>query len=68
MSQEPYSSRTAPKFMVRLRPGQREKITDRALAEHRAMNDLITMAIDRYLDQQEAFDLLLAKLQKEVAP
>lgn len=68
MSQEPYNSRNAPKFMVRLRPGQRERITERAATEHRAMNDLITVAIDRYLDQQGAFDLLLDKMAKEVEP
>lgn len=63
MSQEPYNSRNAPKFMVRLRDGQRQRITDRALAEHRAMNDVITIAIDRYLDQQDAFDQVLLQLQ-----
>lgn len=66
MSQKKNASRTAPKFVVRLREGQRERIIERAAAEHRAMNDICTRAIDRYLDQQEAFDQVLVQLQNSM--
>lgn len=60
------NSRTADKFVVRMRPGQRDRVQARANREHRAMNDVCTMAIDRYLDQQEAFDHLLALIKNGI--
>lgn len=60
------NSRSAEKFVVRLREGQRARIMERAQAEHRAMNDVVTKAIDRYLDQQEVFDQVLLQLQSSM--
>lgn len=60
------NSRTADKFVVRMRPGQRDRVLARANKEHRAMNDVVTVAIDRYLDQQEAFDHLLALIRNGI--
>lgn len=60
------NSRTASKFVVRLREGQSQRLKDRAQTEHRAMNDVVTKALDRYLDQQEAFDQILLQLQSSM--
>jgi hypothetical protein len=68
MTEKKNTSRTAEKFVVRLRDGQRSRVMARANTEHRAMNDICTMAIDRYLDQQEAFDQILLQLQNSMVP
>jgi hypothetical protein len=59
------ANRNDEKFVVRLKPGQREQVKARAKAEHRAMNDVVIVALARYLEQGDEFDRLLALLGKE---
>lgn len=63
-----HDSRTADKFVVRTKPEQRERLKARAQAENRSMNDAVVTAIDRYLDQGEAFDELLRIVQQAIQP
>lgn len=60
------TDRNSEKFVVRLKPGQREQVKARAKAEHRTMNDVVIVALDRYMEQGDSFDNLLALLGKEV--
>ena len=59
------TNRNDEKFVVRLKPGQREQVKARAKAEHRTMNDVVIVALARYLEQGDEFDRLLALLDKE---
>lgn len=65
---EGQDSRTADKFVVRLKPSQRDKVKARAQADNRSMNDTMVDAIDRYLEQGEAFDELLRIVQQATQP
>ena len=61
------SNRNDEKFVVRLKPGQREQVKARAKAEHRTMNDVVIVALARYLEQGDEFDRLLALMNKQSA-
>lgn len=65
---EGHDSRTADKFVVRLKPSQRDKVKARAQADNRSMNDTMVDAIDRYLDQGEAFDELMRIVNQAIQP
>lgn len=65
---EGHDSRTADKFVVRMKPGQRERLHARAQADNRSMNDAAVTAIDRYLDQGVAFDELLRIIERAIKP
>jgi predicted HicB family RNase H-like nuclease len=58
------TNRNDEKFVVRLKPGQREQVKARAKAEHRTMNDVVIVALARYLEQGDEFDRLLALMNK----
>ena len=49
MSEVPYSSRAADKFMVRLPDGMREQIAEAAKGSNRSMNAETVVAIQRHL-------------------
>lgn len=59
-----YNSRNADKFVVRLNEGQRLRIAQRARAEQCSMNDLCIRALDRYMQQSEAFDKALKLIEE----
>lgn len=65
---EGHDSRTADKFVMRMKPEQRERLKVRAQAENRSMNDTAVTALDRYLDQGEAFDELLRIVNQAIQP
>ena len=65
---EGHDSRTADKFVVRTKPEQRERLKARAQADNRSMNDAVVTAIDRYLDQGDAFDELLRIVNQAIQP
>ena len=58
------TNRNDEKFVVRLKQGQREQVKARAKAEHRTMNDVVTVALARYLEQGDSFDKLLLLLDR----
>lgn len=62
------NSRNAPKFVVRF-PTLRlkEDLQDRADIEHRAMNSVVIVALERYVRGQTEFDLLLKTLREKIA-
>lgn len=62
------NTRNADKFVVRMKPGQRDRVKDRAQADNQAMNDVVVSALDRYLDQGERFDKLLALMDGATKP
>lgn len=62
------TDRNSEKFVVRLKPGQREQVKARAKAEHRTMNDVVIVALDRYMEQGNRFDVLLGVLEKAAIP
>jgi hypothetical protein len=62
------TSRNDEKFVVRLKPGQREQVKARAKAENRAMNDVVIVALERYIEQGNRFDVLLGVLEKQAVP
>lgn len=69
MSQaQEHDSRTADKFVVRMKPGQRERLKDRAQADNQSMNDAMVTALDKHLDQGEAFDELLRIVKQSLQP
>lgn len=61
-------TRNADKFVVRMKPGQRERTKARAKADSQAMNDVVVSALDRYLDQGERFDRLLDLVDRATKP
>jgi len=61
-------ARSADKFVVRLKQGQRARLKDRAKAEQHAMNDIVVVALDRYLDQGDRFDKLMDLVDKATQP
>lgn len=63
-----HNSRTADKFLVRLAPGQRDKLKARAEADRQAMNDVVLTALDKHLEHGQAFDELLAILKAGARP
>ncbi|WP_288659497.1 MULTISPECIES: Arc family DNA-binding protein [Pseudomonas] len=58
-------SRTADKFIVRLPEGLRSRILTKAYNRHESMNTLIIKALERYLDQEDKFEVLLDTLAKQ---
>lgn len=69
MSQaQEHDSRTADKFVVRMKPGQSERLKDRAQADNQSMNDAVVTALDKHLDQGEAFDELLRIVKQSLQP
>lgn len=62
MSKEP------DKFLVRLKPGQRDALKERAAKEHRPMNDVIVTALDKHLEHGDAFDALLDVVKRALEP
>jgi hypothetical protein len=61
-------ARSADKFVVRLKQGQRARLKERAKAEQHAMNDIVVVALDRYLEQGDRFDKLMALLERATKP
>lgn len=49
-------SRTADKFVVRLPDGLRERISEKAKANHRSMNNEIVARIDGSLDLERKYE------------
>lgn len=68
MRHEGQSSRTADKFVVRLKQGLRERLKERAQKDNQAMNEAHNTALERYLDQGEAFDELLRIVNQAIQP
>lgn len=62
------TNRNADKFVVRLKPGQRDRVKARAKTDNQAMNDVVLTALDKHLDQGEAFDELLRIVQRAIQP
>jgi|SRR5215217_7294322 len=57
------------KFVVRFNnAGLRDRIKDRAKADHRAMNDVVNFAVERYLQGADAFDRLLQLVENSLKP
>lgn len=63
-----HDSRLADKFVIRMKPGQRDRLKIRAQADNQSMNDAVMTAIDKHLDHGEAFDELLRILQQAAKP
>lgn len=61
-------ARSADKFVVRLKQGQRARLKERARAEQHAMNDIVVVALDRYLDQGDRFDKLMDLVERATQP
>jgi hypothetical protein len=60
-------SRTADKFIVRLPDGLRDRVLIKAYSQKESMNALVIKALERYLDQQDKFEILLDLLAKQTA-
>lgn len=65
---EGHDSRTADKFVVRLKQGLRERLKARAQKDNQAMNEAHNTALERYLEQGEAFDELLRIINQNIQP
>jgi hypothetical protein len=63
---EEINSRSADKFVVRLKPGMRDQLKARAKSDNQSMNAAAVTAIEKYLAQGKAIDALLAVLEREV--
>ena len=63
-----HDSRLADKFVIRMKPGQRDRLKVRAQAENQSMNDAAVTAIDKHLDHGEAFDELLRIVRQSLKP
>ncbi|VVP56568.1 Arc family DNA-binding protein [Pseudomonas fluorescens] len=64
---QPYDSRTADKFVVRLPDGLRAEIEGVADYLDRSMNSVFVQAVRQYLDDQKRQELLLDALAHAVA-
>lgn len=65
---EGHDSRTAEKFVVRTKPGLRDRLKERAQKDNQAMNEAANTALERYLEQGQAFDELLRIVNQAVQP
>jgi predicted transcriptional regulator len=63
---QPYDSRTADKFVVRLPDGLRAEIEGVADYLDRSMNSVFVQAVRQYLDNQKRQELLLDALAHAV--
>jgi predicted transcriptional regulator len=63
---QPYDSRLADKFVVRLPTGIRAEIEGVANALDRSMNSVFVQALRQYLDNQKRQELLLDALAHAV--
>lgn len=59
-------NRSADKFVVRLKPGQRDQLKARAKADNQTMNETAITAIEKHLARSEAFDRLLKLAEQAI--
>jgi hypothetical protein len=63
-----YDSRSADKFVVRLKGDMRNELKGRAKADNQTMNEAAVTAIEKYLAQGKAFDALLQIVERAINP